>query len=125
MARCISCGRKLTSEKSLICGIGSECRKRARKAGTMSKNGNRWRRRIERTIGFEKGSFVIGHTQYRKENGKWFDDSHEYEEQELRNWLEKNWQIIKPMEVTDNIYELIKQGKSIEEIISQTLDKIE
>jgi len=128
MAKCLSCGRRLTSEESLACGIGSECRNKARKAGTLSKRGNSWRRRVERTIGFTLGEFQIGNTIYKtidREKTLWSDGKHEYDAQILHDWLWKESQIIDEWDVTDKMFVLLQSGKSIEEIMRIALDKVD
>ena len=124
MAKCLSCGRKLTSEKSIACGFGSECRNKSRKAGTMSKRGNSWRRKIARTIGFARGEFQLGNTTYRKVDGKWFDtfqmnNEDSFSEESLIKFLNYHKQIIMPNEVSDKIYVLLCEGKTVEEILDK------
>jgi hypothetical protein len=126
MAKCIVCGRKLVTEESMAIGIGKECLSKARKAGTNSR-GNRWTRRVERTIGFfARGSFDIGNTKYLKIDNNWlsYNDTgvHSQPDWNLKKWLETKGQIIRPDEVPEKIYDLLKSGKSAQEILDKTLE---
>lgn len=128
MAKCICCGRSLVTERSIHLGIGPECIRKSKKAGIISKRGNTWKRRVERTVSFGRGEpFSIGNTTYtRVENvipPLWNDGKHLCEELALLEWMEQHGQIIYDWELTHEMAVLLKSGKTLDEIIKETLDK--
>jgi len=102
--RCIICGRKLTSEKSILAGIGSGCR--------GNKNGRR--SKVLRTVSFEKSEeFSVGKTTWkRKEDGSWEGGgTSAITTDNLRKYLIRYDMIIRVEDVSQTLWQDILDGK--------------
>lgn len=107
MTKCLICGRKLTSEKSIISGIGSGCRNQ--KKGRRSK--------IFRTIAFEKGETVtIGKQVWEKSGNFWINTwnggtkSSNIEHEDFKKYLRRYDMIIKVEDISETLWQSILDG---------------
>jgi hypothetical protein len=85
----------------------------------LGKQGNSWRRRVERTIGFARGEITLGDSTYKLIDGLWKDEFLHVGKESMEKWLLYYGQIIRPKEVTDKMYDLLMSGKTLEEILSE------
>ena len=104
MTKCIICGRKLTSEKSILAGVGSGCR--GNKKGRRSK--------VFRTISFEKGeSIILGTSEWAKIGDNWWNEKtkNPITHEDFRKYLRRYDMIIRVEDVSESLWQDMVDGK--------------
>jgi hypothetical protein len=125
MTKCICCGRSLKTESSRILGIGPECFRKSKKAGTASRRRMRWDKRVRRLAQFAKGEpITIGSTDYEKCLGGWWTkEGGIIRSEDFYKWLHTHRQIVTEEEVSPVLFQELSSGKSLEEILADYTEK--
>lgn len=109
--RCIFCGKRLISEKSIFRGFGSGCASKLSKGKSPAAKSQNWMDKLERTKNLETGEFVvIGKYIWNRAGDRWSDGKTTISHERFKHWLSYNSFIIDASQINSNLFSIYIRG---------------